>query len=89
MTSTPRRPTDAVLTLLADGEAVAEHCKVNRDTIYTWIRRGGTPAQKATYEGRPINRTPFPEPIATFGKTPVWWLPDIDRWLESTGRNGA
>ena len=74
------------LPLLADGDRVAAHAGVRRNTLYAWQRRNLVPASNTTYGGWPIRRVPFPTPVASFGGVPVWWLPDIDEWLELTGR---
>lgn len=34
-------------------------------------------------------RVYFPEPVAQVGRSAVWWWPDVEAWLEATGRETA
>lgn len=42
--------------------------------------------QKAAVSMWKIRHESFPEPVADLRCGPVWWWPDVEKWLKSTGR---
>ena len=57
--------------LLVDATAIAERMGFARpQAVHNW---------RARYPE-------FPNPIAEFGKSTLWYWPDIEEWLRKTGR---
>ena len=57
--------------LLVDATAIAERMGFARpQAVHNW---------RARYPE-------FPKPIAEFGKSTLWYWPDVEEWLSETGR---
>ena len=58
--------------LLVDATAIAERMGFARpQAVHNWRAR----------------HPDFPQPIAEFGKSTLWYWPDVDEWLQATGRH--
>jgi hypothetical protein len=70
-----QRPTHPWLPIGIDG--IAELLGVTKDTVVTWRRRSAKEW---------VTVAKFPEPEGKISGRDWWWLADILKWAEKTGR---